>query len=93
MKKQGYILGFLFLTIVVMFGARMVVSNSIITSGVALGEAQEELELLKTENISLREKVFSLSSLTHISSEAARLGFEEGKTHFAVGKANPIARR
>lgn len=93
MNKQVSILSFLIVTIVVLFGARMVVSNSIITSGVELGKAQEEMEHLKTENIALKEKIFSLSSLTHISSEAARLGFEESKSNFAVGKAQPIARR
>lgn len=91
MKKQAYILGILFLTIGILFGVRAYVSNSITTSGVELGKAEDEAHALKTENVIIKEKILELSSLTHIASEAGELGFEESKTNFALAKERPIA--
>lgn len=89
--KKVYLLGFLILTIGILFGVRAYVSNSITTSGVELGKAEDEARALRTENINIKEKILELSSLTHIASEAGELGFEESKANFALSKERPIA--
>lgn len=91
MKKPILLIGILFLTIVVLFGARAAVSNRLSTSGVTLGKTQDEMNKYRTQNIQLKEKIYSLSSLSHVSSEAAKLGFVESKTNFALTRSHPIA--
>ena len=91
MKKPILLLGILFLTIVVLFGVRAAVSNRLSTSGVGLGKTQDEIIKYRTQNIQLKEKIYSLSSLSHVSSEAAKLGFVESKTNFALTRSRPIA--
>jgi hypothetical protein len=58
---------------------RVVVSNSIATNGIALGNIQEELENIKRQNALLKEQILHRSSMTHIASEAATLGFVSEK--------------
>lgn len=93
MKKPIFILGILILTILSLFVVRTVVLNRISTSGLALGDMQSQIASLQTQNTILREKIFADSSLTHISSEAAKKGFVEGSSSFAVAKNLPLARR
>lgn len=91
MKKPVLLIAILFLTIITLFGARAAVSNKLSTSGVALGKTQDEINKFRTQNLILKEKVYSLSSLSHVSSAAAKLGFVESKESFALTKAHPIA--
>lgn len=91
MKKPALLISILFLIIITLFGVRAAVSNKLSTSGVALGKTQDEISKLRTQNFILKEKVYSLSSLSHVSSAAAKLGFVESKESFALTKAHPIA--
>lgn len=91
MKKPVLLIAILILTIITLFGVRAAVSNKLSTSGVALGKTQDEINKFRTQNLILKEKVYSLSSLSHVSSAAAKLGFVEGKESFALTKAHPIA--
>lgn len=91
MKKPAIILLALVLIIVVLFGLRSAVSNRITTSGLELGMVQDETLTYKTENAIIREKIFSLSSLSHVSEAASKVGFVESKSNFAVAAAHPIA--
>ncbi len=91
MKKPIFVLAILILVIVGLFITRTAISNKISTKGVALGKTQDELVKVRTENVIIREKIYSLSSLTHIASEAARIGFVDSKSNFALTKARPIA--
>lgn len=93
MRKPIFILGILILTMLSLFVARTVVSNRISTSGLVLGDMQAQIATLQTQNTILREKIFADSSLTYISSEAAKKGFVEGSSNFAVAKNLPLARR
>lgn len=93
MKKPIFILTILILIITVLFVTRTVVSNRISTSGVALGRTQEALGQYRTENMILREKIFALSSLSHISEVASKKGFVESKSSFAILHGLPIALR
>lgn len=91
MKKPFLVLGLLFLAIGVLFGVKTMVSTRIITSGVELGKLQDETQDYKTQNTILKEKIYSLSSLTHVSESASKVGFVESKSTFAVTQAHPIA--
>jgi len=73
--------------------ARVMVSNRISTSGVALGRLNEEIQSLRVENDLLSEKLLSLSSLNNLASEAAKLGFNEKKDNFVLSNPLPIAQR
>lgn len=92
MKKPIIIIAILFLTIGVLLGVRSVASARITTSGLELGKIQDSTTVYKTENVKLKEKIFSLSSLTHVSETASKKGFVESKAAFAVSAARPIAR-
>lgn len=93
MKKPLFILSSLVLIIVALFVARTAISNRISTSGVELGKAQDEIKKIQNENYIIREQIFTLSSLSAISSTAAKIGFVESKDTLAISKARPIARR
>lgn len=92
MKKPVLILGILFIIIGILFGVRTVASTRITTSGLELGRIQDATHEYKTQNTILKEKIFSLSSLTQVSEAASKEGFVEGKSTFAVSGARPIAR-
>lgn len=91
MKKPFLVLTVLVLVIAGLFITRTAISNKISTKGVTLGKTQDELTKYKTENIMLRERIFALSSLTYVASEAARIGLVDGKSNFALTKSKPIA--
>ncbi len=87
------ILKFLVIAAIVLAIGRVVVSNVISTSGVQLGKMNEKIAVLRTENDSLKEELFSKSSLENIASEAAKLGFTDKKESFVLTSPLPIAAR
>ena len=93
MKRYKFLLGFLVFSVVALTFVRAVVSNRISTDGVALGSIDGEIDSYKTDNLIYREKIYTLASLTNISSQAATLGFVDEKLSFVVNKSLPIAAR
>lgn len=93
MKKYKLILKFLVVIALFLAVGRVVVSNLISTSGVELGRINEEIAVVKTQNDSLREELFSKSSLENIASEAAKIGFTDKKENFVLTSPLPIAAR
>ncbi|HZJ18674.1 MAG TPA: hypothetical protein VFD45_03595 [Patescibacteria group bacterium] len=91
MKKPITLIILLLLIVLVLSVVRTVVSNGMSTSGSMLSRVSEELDYYKTENASLKEMVYLKASLTNISSEAAKLGFVDQKTSFAISSSLPIA--
>ncbi|OGH47324.1 MAG: hypothetical protein A3A51_00950 [Candidatus Levybacteria bacterium RIFCSPLOWO2_01_FULL_39_10] len=91
MKKPFAILTVIIFTIVALVGTRSIIANEISTSGVALGAMQDEIRKYKVENTLLKEEMLKYSSLLYISSAAAKQGFSESKSNFALKKALPIA--
>lgn len=92
MKKPAIVIIVLFLSIGVLVGIRSVAAARITTSGLELGKIQDVTIAYKTENVILKEKIFALSSLTHVSEAASKKGFVESKGAFAISKARPLAR-
>ena len=74
-----------------LFIGRMVVSNSISTSGTQLGDMNEQISKYETENSILSEKVLNLSSLTNVYEKAEKLGFLSEKTTFSITNSLPVA--
>jgi cell division protein FtsL len=91
MKRSILIITSLLFIVLVLSVVRTIVSNGMSTSGSQLSKLSEDLDYYKTENASLKEKVYTKSSLTSIASEAAKLGFVDQKSSFAVSNALPIA--
>lgn len=93
MNKPIILIVFLILSISILFGAKTVLSNKLSTTGLALGQLQDDVKKYKTQNTLLKEEIYTLSSLSHISSAAAELGFVESKDNYALAKSRPIAIR
>ena len=91
MKKYKAIIGILILLIVVLGITRVAITNRISTGGVALGTIDDKISYYKTQNLIYKEKIYTLSSLTNISSEAAQLGFVYSSAGLAIGSSLPLA--
>lgn len=72
---------------------QITVSNAFSTDGIVLGNMQKKLAQLETENMQLREQVFTLASYTHIASSASSMGLEVGKEQLVLTGAKPLAIR
>lgn len=92
MRKPKIILLINFSIIIFLILIQVVVSNSLSTTGLNLSSIDKGIEAYKKENILLKEKLLSLSSLTNIASEAARIGFVDDKSSIFVSSVVPIAK-
>ncbi len=70
---------------------QVIVSNRLSTTGTELGELQDKITQYKKENAIIREKVLVASSLDHIASSAAELGFSDTNNHVFLSAPLPIA--
>jgi len=91
MKKPAYIIGFLIIAILVLSVVKTFVSNRISTSGSALYAIGDKISAKKIENALLTEKLYHLSALTNVLSQANSLGFVEEKSKFVLTNPIPIA--
>lgn len=91
MKKYQLIIKILIVLCFLLGGVRVVVSNSISTSGIVLGKINEEISEYKLKNDILKEKLLTLSSLTAIASEAAKFGFTYKSSKYVLTNPIPIA--
>lgn len=91
MKKPVFVIGFLIIVILGLSVVKAFVSNRISTSGSALGAIEERINFYKIENTMLNEKLYSLSSLTSLLSQANSLGFVQEKSKFVLTNPIPIA--
>ena len=93
MKRQRIVILGLTLIIFSLTVVRVVVANGISTNGVVLADISERSEAVFKENMLLKEKLYKLSSLTHLSSEAARLGFVNKTEYISLNSPLPLAQR
>lgn len=91
MKKPAFLILFLIISVLGLSVVKTFVANRISTSGSTLGAIQERINFYKIENTLLSEKLYSLSSLTNVSSQADKLGFVEEKSKFVLVNPIPIA--
>lgn len=90
MKYKIIIKSLIFVAVVLAI-LRVVVANSISTSGVELGKINEAVNSYQLENYLLSEKLLEQSSLSVIASEAAKLGFADTGESFVLNNPLPIA--
>jgi len=91
MKKHKIILGTLFLTVLSLGLTRLIISNSISTSGTVLAKINDDISNYETENAVLAERVLNLSSFSNISEKADKLGFQPKEAVFSITNILPIA--
>lgn len=92
MRKTKRFFSIILIIIVFLSIVQVVVSNHIATTGVILSQLTEEIDTYKKQNTILREEILSSSSLLHIASEAAKLGFVQAESEFVL-TSPPLARR
>ncbi|HUD04919.1 MAG TPA: hypothetical protein VMR59_02960 [Patescibacteria group bacterium] len=91
MKKAILSIGILTLIVFGLSIVRIYISNQVATSGVLLGQIQEQSNSYKMENIQLAENLYTKSSLTNIADEALKDGYIEQKTDFVLNGQVPVA--
>lgn len=93
MKKPIIIISIMFCIILILSVLRVVVANSMSTSGIALDGLDRELSYYKTQNTILKEKLLTITSLDYIASKASVLGFAESKSNISLNVPLPLAIR
>ncbi len=91
MKRPAILIIISIFIIIVLSIIKTVVANRLSIAGINLEQIQNELSYYKTQNLVLREKLLTASSLTKIASEAALLGFVEGGSQISLTKPLPLA--
>jgi hypothetical protein len=91
MRKQVLLIGILALIVFGLSIVRIYISNQVATSGVILGQIQQQVDAYKMENILLAENLYTKSSLTNIAEEASKQGFVEQKADFVLNGQVPVA--
>ena len=91
MKKPILIISILLVIVLSLAIVRIYISNQVATSGVILGQVQNEIDTYKIQNIQLSEKLYSQSSLTNISEEATKEGFVTQSSDFVLNGQVPVA--
>lgn len=61
--------------ITTLFTAQLVFANSLATDGQKLAQIQNQIKTIEAENMNLKVKIASGSSLTNLSKKAEELGF------------------
>ena len=93
MKRSISFLSLLIFSIVFLSFLQVFVSNKLSTTGVELANLQEELKTYKKGNYILKENLLTKTSLTHMASTAAVIGFVENKSRVFLTAPLPLARR
>jgi len=91
MKKPLVFIIFMLCVVLALTIAQIAVSNSLSISGITLSNLETQMKQYEKENMLLEEKVLTLSSLTHIASVSAQLGFVKETTPLYLGDQLPIA--
>lgn len=91
MKKPALIVTVLIFAVLVLSVVRVSVANRISTSGIELSQIEEEVALLKKENLILQEELLDVSSFTQIASRAGELGFVASGANLVISTAIPVA--
>lgn len=90
MKKTIVVL-FIAVIILLLSIAQAISSNTLSTSGILMSKLNKDLQIYKTENAKIREKILRQTSLNNIASKASELGFTESKSKLVVEKSLPLA--
>jgi len=91
MKKYSLVLGALILTVLALIIVRTFIANNVSTSGVVLGNVQNQINAYRLKNSILSQQVYSLSALTNIAAKAEKIGYVDKTQEFVLSNSIPIA--
>lgn len=92
MKKPALIIIVLVGLVVVLSLIKAIVYNSLSTSGVFVGELEDQISFYKTQNAILSEELLVSSSLTSIITKASELGFtNKDQSLLVISSSRPLA--
>lgn len=92
--KRGYIvITGLVLIIVMLSVVQISISNMLSTGGIQLAHVQAQIAEYQKENAILKEKIYSVASLTNIAEKADKLGYvpDTGKSTLVIANPAPLA--
>lgn len=90
MKRAYLLLSSLILVVVTLSLVQISVSNSLTTGGIELSQIQTQIDSYQKQNAILKEKIYSVASLTHIAQEAQKKGYiSEASSPSTLVIANP----
>ncbi len=79
------------LIIIMLTFIQVVVSNTLSTTGTALGKLEDQIASYQKQNQLLKEQLLAKSSLVNLSQEAEKLGFSPSKSQVVISTSLPIA--
>lgn len=92
--KRLIVLFFPFVVVIIILTlSHVMVANMLSTTGVELDKLQTDLTKYKKENIFLHEKFLADTSLNHIASAAAEMGFVDALTNVYLPAELPLTNR
>jgi cell division protein FtsL len=90
--RKAYVLIILLLTIVVILSiGKVVVYNTLSTSGIFVSKTEQEINFYKTQNAILSEELLVVSSLTNIAEKAKESGFINKNTLMVLKTSESLA--
>ena len=84
MKQTTKVLTGLLLILGGLVFVRIALSNAFSVDGITLSKMNAQIADLDKENMLMKEKIYTASSYTQISSDAATMGFVEEKSQIAI---------
>jgi len=90
--KKGYILIIFLLGVIISLSiGKAIMQNTLSTSGIYVGEVQEQINEYETQNTILSEQLLTASSLTNIMEKAEASGFTRENTLMVLNASRPLA--
>jgi len=91
MKRSYLIIIFLLGLVIALSLGKAVLQNTLSTSGIFVGNAEQEINSYKAQNAILSEELLTVSSLTNIVEKAKLSGFTNEKTLMILKTSRPLA--
>jgi len=87
------LIGFSLIIFVGLLGVKLYLTNLLTTSGVRLTATSQKVEVLEVKNSKLQNEISSLGSVSRISKEAKKLGFEPVEEVKVLTSTEPLAQK
>jgi cell division protein FtsL len=90
-SKRKLTIGLLLVTVLVMEGVNIFLSNRLATDSIEASILKKEVALVTQENNIIRAKVYELSSYESVASRAAEFGFAEAESTISLDNSVQVA--